>query len=90
MLSNFLNQFITVFFNLLGFAILARILLSWIPSVNNAGIKSFLFSVTEPVLGPFRSIIPRIGMVDISPIVAIIALDVVESMLLYLVSYIAL
>ena len=54
----------------------ARIILSWFPIQPNSGmatIYSFLFSLTEPVLGPIRRILPPIGMggmgFDLSPLV---------------------
>lgn len=73
----------------MNFAIFARILFSWIPSQGTSIVRSFLFSVTEPVLEPFRRLIPRVGMMDISPIIAVFALNIVQSVLLYFVSYIA-
>jgi YggT family protein len=38
----------------------------------------FLLVVTEPVLGPFRRIIPPLGMFDISPIVVLLLLDLFQ------------
>ena len=52
--------------------VFARIVLSWFPitpGTTMASIAEVLYSVTEPVLGPLRRIIPPIGMIDISPIV---------------------
>jgi YggT family protein len=57
------------------------------PSGGAAKLKSVLFDITEPILSPFRNIIPRIGLIDISPIVAIIALDIVKTILLYFLGY---
>ena len=59
--------------------IILRIFLSWIPSIDwlsqpFAGIRA----VVDPFLGIFRGIIPPIGMLDISPIVAIILLQVLQ------------
>lgn len=59
--------------------IIIRIFLSWIPSIDweaqpFAGIRS----VVDPFLGIFRGIIPPIGMLDISPIVAIILLQILQ------------
>lgn len=63
--------------------------MSWMPSGGPSKIKSVLYDITEPVLGIFRKIIPRIGMLDVSPIVAIFALDLAKNMVLYLVGYLA-
>jgi YggT family protein len=51
--------------------IFMRIVFSWgVSSVNP--LMRFLFRVTEPLLGPFRRIIPPLGMFDISPIVVLL------------------
>lgn len=70
--------------NLYLFAILARIVLSWFPispGTAMASIFSFLYSITEPVLGPVRRIIPSMGPIDISPIVVILAIELLASAL---------
>ncbi|GBD14918.1 hypothetical protein HRbin25_00805 [bacterium HR25] len=36
----------------------------------------FLHEVTEPILAPLRQLLPRIGMIDISPLVAILLLQI--------------
>jgi YggT family protein len=83
-----LYNFVGIFFDLLSFAIIARILLSWMQNQNTGRIKMVLHDITEPVLAPFRRSIFRIGMIDLSPIVALFVLDLVKSAMLYLVSYI--
>lgn len=70
---------IVLLLQLIQFTILARVLLSWVdpnPYPTNA-FKRVLWAVTDPILVPLRSIIPPLGMFDISPIVAIVVLDVV-------------
>jgi len=80
MIANFFNIFFGILFNLIDFAILARIILTWFPG-SAPKIKQFLFGVTEPILGPFRKVVPRIGMIDISPIVALLVLDLLHSLI---------
>jgi uncharacterized protein YggT (Ycf19 family) len=66
--------------NLYVFAIFGRIVLSWFPVSEGsamAGIYSFLYTITEPVLGPLRRVIPSMGGFDLSPIVAVIGLQLV-------------
>lgn len=65
--------------------IFARILLSWFPldpGGTGAVIAGFLYMVTDPVLGPLRRAIPgvRMGrvMLDLSPIIAIIGIQVLS------------
>lgn len=63
----------------LTFAIIARSLLSWFPNAARNPLGEFLYTVTEPILAPFRRIVPRFGMLDLSPLVAIIVLQVAGS-----------
>lgn len=56
-------------------ALIVYILMSWFPGARESSIGQFLAKIIEPYLEPFRKIIPPIGMLDISPIVAIITLQ---------------
>ena len=59
-------------------AIFARIVVSWIapqqPGASNNPIVNVIYQITEPMLGPLRRIIPRVGMFDFSPMIAIVTL----------------
>jgi YggT family protein len=57
--------------------IFMRIVISWGASPTNR-LLHFLIRATEPVLGPFRRIIPPLGMFDISPIVVLFLLDLLQ------------
>ncbi|MGM7720289.1 YggT family protein [uncultured Metabacillus sp.] len=61
-----------------SYAIIVYILLSWFPGARESGFGQFLAKICEPYLEPFRKIIPPLGMIDISPIVAILALRFAE------------
>lgn len=63
-------------------ALFGRIILSWFPISPGSGLASVfsaLYSVTEPVLGPVRRLIPPVGMggmgLDLSPIIVTFALQ---------------
>ena len=63
-----------------------RIILSWFPLSPGglmAQVFSFLYTITEPVLGPVRRAIPPIGMggmgFDLSPIIVIVGMRVLAS-----------
>ncbi len=58
-------------------AILARVVLSWIPSMANSPVYTVIHEVTEPILAPIRQILPRIGMLDLSPMVATFILIII-------------
>ena len=57
--------------------IFMRIVVSWGASPHNR-LLHILIRLTEPVLGPFRRIIPPLGMFDISPIVVLLLLDLLQ------------
>lgn len=80
----FLAYFIQVFSELLVIAIFIRVILSWIRPQNAGRFIQFINDITEPILGPFRKIIPRIGMMDISPIVAYLVIIFVSSLIINL------
>ena len=59
----------------LTFAIIARALLSWFPLPATNPITGFLHAITEPILAPLRRVVPRVGMLDITPLIAILLLQ---------------
>lgn len=63
--------------NLFFFAILIRIILSWVAPHNYNPITALLTTLSEPILGPFRRVIPPIGGIDISPVFAIIVIQAI-------------
>ncbi len=66
---------------LLGIAIFIRAILSWFVRDPYNPIVRALDTITEPVLGPLRQIVPRMGMMDLTPLVAIIVLSIIGGML---------
>ncbi|WP_431029402.1 YggT family protein [Lysinibacillus sp. LZ02] len=75
-------------FTIYTFMLIAYILLSWIPAAQDSAVGRFLATVCEPYLGFFRKFIPAIGMIDISPIVALFVLRFIQEGLLKVISYI--
>lgn len=63
--------------NLFFFVILIRIILSWISPDNYNPVTALLNTISEPILRPFRRLIPPVGGLDISPIFAIVLLQAV-------------
>ena len=76
---------VDVFFTLLSLAILARVLLSWVRVSPYHPAVDFVYRVTEPILAPLRRAIPPIGMVDISPVIAIILLQIIQQVLVAII-----
>lgn len=81
-MADFLIVFIRLFFTILTWAILIRILLSWVRMDPYHPIVRILDQITEPVLAPARRIIPPIGGLDFSPVIVIIVLNILERILL--------
>jgi uncharacterized protein YggT (Ycf19 family) len=72
-----LETFVTVFTTVYTLLILAYVLMSWLrlpysPWLNR--IQQFLYDVSEPYLRLFRRVLPSMGPLDLSPIVAVIVL----------------
>ncbi|HYM15375.1 MAG TPA: YggT family protein [Dehalococcoidia bacterium] len=68
------SQAVCLIGNVLILAILIRALLSWFNMDPRSPIIQMLNSVTEPILDPIRRIMPRLGMIDLSPLIAIFLL----------------
>jgi YggT family protein len=79
---NYLIQFLTILITILTWAILIRVLLSWIPNLDRGNpLVQLLIQITDPVLEPARRIIPPVGGMDLSPIVVILLLQFLERVL---------
>ncbi|MDQ2889665.1 MAG: YggT family protein [Gemmatimonadota bacterium] len=57
-------------FGLLRLALIIVVIVSWLPISPFSSWVRWAFSLTEPILRPLRDVLPRVGMFDISPIVA--------------------
>jgi YggT family protein len=60
--------------------IFARVIASWLVQNPYNPIYRFLFSMTEPILGPLRRMMPNMGL-DFSPIVAYLLLNILKRIL---------
>lgn len=74
-IGSLINELIGIY----RYIIIAYILLSWFPNARESSIGQFIARIVEPYLAPFRRIIPPLGMIDISPIVALIALSFAQA-----------
>lgn len=62
--------------------VLGRVLLSWVDPTGRTQLGRMLFQLTEPILAPIRSVLPRTGMLDLSPLVLFLVLGVLIRVLL--------
>lgn len=74
---------------LLYWLLFARIIISWFPVDPYHSIVQFLFQVTEPILAPFRRIPLRIGMLDLTPLIAFVAISFINTVLVRILLNIA-
>jgi YggT family protein len=72
-------QILLYMIQIYSWALIIYILLSWVPGARESTFGEFLARICDPYLEPFRRFIPPIGMIDISPIVAIIVLRLASS-----------
>ncbi len=82
---NYLIQFLSILITVLTWAILIRVLLSWIPNLSRDNpLVQLLMQITDPVMEPARRLIPPVGGMDFSPIVVILVLQFLGRMLMSL------
>lgn len=77
---------ISTAFTVYTLLIIGRILLSWIPHNPYNPVVRFVYELTDPYLNIFRRVIPPLGMIDISPIVAILVLSLIRSLVITLLT----
>ena len=83
-------QLINLLFTLIYLSILGRIILTLVLSFMSSdpppalvSITQVFVQVTEPILAPIRRVLPTFGMIDFSPLVAILLLTVIQRIIDY-------
>ncbi|BBI48088.1 hypothetical protein HORIV_05090 [Vreelandella olivaria] len=70
------NAILKIYF----FAMIVMIILSWVaPNASHPG-ALLVMQLVEPIMAPVRKVIPPLGMIDLSPIVVFIAINLVDSL----------
>lgn len=67
--------------NLYFFAIIGNIIMSWVAQGGAHPAAQLLYQITEPVMAPFRKILPPMGGLDLSPIFVFLCIKVLEVIL---------
>jgi YggT family protein len=75
-------RFVEVFTDIMIAAIFVRVLLSWVVTDPRNPLVNVLDQIVEPILGPLRRVVPRLGMFDITPMVAMIILIAIQRMVI--------
>ncbi len=84
-MSSFFVQFINLLVWILYFAMIGRVLASWLnigPSSPFFPVISLLYQITEPILAPIRRVLPSFGMMDLSPMVALLLITLVQRLII--------
>ncbi|MFL5466826.1 MAG: YggT family protein [Gemmatimonadaceae bacterium] len=68
-------------FTILKAALVVRVISSWLPISPYSGWVRWSYALSEPVLAPLRRVVPALGGLDVTPIIAYIILNLLESML---------
>jgi YggT family protein len=76
----YVAQFTMTFITILTWAIVARALIGWLPIDQSSTIYQVLFRITEPVIDPIRRVLPSTGMLDLSPLAAILLMIVLQQL----------
>jgi len=84
-----LNTFVRLLAGALNLAIFARILLSWMPMDRENRLVRIIYEITEPILGPIRRVLPALGGLDLSPLIALILIRVAERVLIMMLQTVA-
>lgn len=75
-------ELVSLIINIFLFAILIQVIISWINPGSYNPVLSLIHSLTEPLLAPVRRRMPDMGGLDLSPMVVIIGLVVLEMLLI--------
>ncbi len=75
-------RFVEVFTDIMIAAIFVRAILSWVITDPRNPLITVLDQITEPLLAPLRRVVPRLGMFDITPMVAMIILIAIQRMVM--------
>lgn len=66
--------------------LLARVILSFISMNPYHPVRQWVYNLTEPILAPIRQILPPMGGLDFSPLIALLLLEVVRQLLFSLLT----
>jgi len=76
------SEIVGLVFQTLWWVILGRVLLSWFDPAGSYRISRIIYDMSEPILAPARRILPTFGGVDWSPLVTMLALNLLEGFIL--------
>lgn len=81
---NLVVEVVAVAFTVYSWLIIGRIILSWVRHNPYNPAVRFIYDLTDPYLNIFRRVIPLIGVIDISPIAALLVLQLLRGVIIQL------
>jgi YggT family protein len=79
----------SLFLKIIFWSMIISVILSWVAPGSRSPGAELVAQITEPVLAPFRRLIPNLGGLDISPIFAFIAIQLLQSWVIPRLAYYA-
>ena len=80
--ENVIVRFVQILGQVLWIALLARVVLSWVSLSPTNPFVVIVYQITEPILAPIRRVLPRMGMMDLSPMVALILIFAIQRLII--------
>ena len=77
-----IGELVMLTINVFMFAIIIQVILSWVNPGNYNPVTGLLYSITSPVMRPIQRVIPPVSGIDLSPLVAIIGLQVLRMLIM--------
>ncbi len=80
-MSDVIKNFVELLVTVLWIAIIVRVILSWLPVGGGSNpLVAIVYQITEPILAPLRRVVPRIGILDLTPMAAIFILWLIQGL----------
>ncbi|MBJ2211491.1 MULTISPECIES: YggT family protein [Pseudomonas] len=79
----------SLFLKIIFWSMIISVILSWVAPGSRSPGAELVYQITEPVLAPFRRLIPNLGGLDISPIFAFIVIQLLQSWVIPRLAYFA-
>ena len=77
-----IGELVMLTINVFMFAIIIQVILSWVNPGNYNPVTGLLYSITSPVMRPIQRVVPPVSGIDLSPLVAIIGLQVLRMLIM--------
>jgi len=83
--ASYLTQLISLVVTIITVVLILNALISFMPLEPWHPVKRFLNQLAEPIVRPFRNILPPTGMIDFTPMIALIVVQIIGQILVVLV-----